>query len=69
MTAINHFSLTAKKVYFMHIAGAARRKLARGVKSVWDAIKAVQAAMPPLAAFAGNVRLWQARHGQACGDR
>ena len=40
----NHFFFDEPKVYFMHIGGSGDpEKLAAGVKSVWDAIKAVRA--------------------------
>lgn len=39
----NHFFYDSPKVYFMHIGGAGEpRKLAAGVRAVWDAIKKVR---------------------------
>jgi hypothetical protein len=39
----NHFFYDTPKVYFMHIGGAGdSRKLASGVRAVWDAIKSVR---------------------------
>jgi hypothetical protein len=58
VTAIhNHFFFDEPKVYFMHIGGSGSpEKLARGVKAVWDAIKAVRATTPqPATHFAGGV--------------
>jgi uncharacterized protein DUF1259 len=53
----NHFFYDEPKVYFMHIGGSGPPdKLARGVKAVCDAIKAVRAANPlPATRFAGKV--------------
>lgn len=43
----NHFFFDKPKVYFMHIGGAGdQKKLAAGVKAVWDAIKKVRANRP-----------------------
>jgi hypothetical protein len=43
----NHFLFDEPKVYFMHIGGHGEAvDLAKGVKSVWDAIKAVRAKQP-----------------------
>lgn len=52
----NHFFHDQPKAYFMHIGGQGdAEKLARGVKAVWDAIKAVRAAAPaPAVVFAGE---------------
>jgi Domain of Unknown Function (DUF1259) len=53
----NHFFFDEPKVYFMHIGGTGEpEKLARGVKAVWDAIKAVREKDPqPASRFAGKV--------------
>jgi hypothetical protein len=53
----NHFFFDEPKVYFMHIGGAGEAKdLARGVKVVWDAIKAVRArSAQPATRFPGGV--------------
>lgn len=50
----NHFFYDEPKVYFMHIGGRGDpRKLAAGVKAVWDAIKQVRASHAlPASAFA-----------------
>lgn len=52
----NHFFFDQPKVYFMHIGGHGDPDaLARGVRSVWDAIRAVRSARPtPASAFAGG---------------
>lgn len=52
----NHFFYDEPKVYFMHIGGAGDAyQLARGVKAVWDAIKAVRMASPqPAKHFVGE---------------
>lgn len=43
----NHFFYDQPRVYFMHVGGQGDpEKLARGVKAVWDAIKAVHAKQP-----------------------
>jgi hypothetical protein len=44
----NHFILDRPPVYFMHIGGHGEdeAKLAKGVRAIWDAIKAVRAANP-----------------------
>lgn len=51
----NHFFYDNPKVYFMHLGGeGAPSDLARGVKAVWDAIKAVRSARPtPASGFGG----------------
>ena len=51
----NHFFFDEPKVYFMHIGGHGdTSQLARGVKAVWDAIKAVRDARPtPVSSFGG----------------
>lgn len=53
----NHFFFDEPKVYFMHIGGQGEpEKLAAGVKSVWDAIKAVRKKTEkPATRFAGEV--------------
>lgn len=53
----NHFFFDRPKVYFMHIGGHGEpKKLAAGVKAVWDAIKAVRKARPePATGFGGAV--------------
>ncbi|HYX67261.1 MAG TPA: DUF1259 domain-containing protein [Burkholderiales bacterium] len=52
----NHFFFDQPKVYFMHIGGTGdARKLATGVKNVWDRIKEVRAANKEAAdRFAGD---------------
>ena len=52
----NHFFFDEPKVYFMHIRGMGEPdKLAAGVKSVWDAIKAVREKNPaPAKGFLGE---------------
>ena len=52
----NHFFFDQPKVYFMHIGGTGdARKLATGVKNVWDKIKEVRAANKEAAErFAGD---------------
>jgi Domain of Unknown Function (DUF1259) len=52
----NHFFYDEPKVYFMHIGGTGEpEKLAAGVKSVWDAIKAVRDKHPgPAKGFLGD---------------
>jgi uncharacterized protein DUF1259 len=52
----NHFFFDEPKVYFMHIGGRGEaERLAAGVKSVWDAIKAVRANRPqPATLFGGS---------------
>ncbi len=52
----NHFFYEEPKVYFMHIGGTGEpEKLARSVKSVWDAIKKVRAGnATPVRGFAGK---------------
>jgi len=49
----NHFFHDTPKVYFMHVGGNGKPEaLAAGVKSVWDAIRAVRSAHPePAASF------------------
>lgn len=51
----NHFFYDSPRVFFMHIGGeGAPLELARGVKSVWDAIKQVRKARPmPSTGFGG----------------
>lgn len=51
----NHFFFDQPKVYFMHLGGeGAAPELAAGVKSVWDAIKAVRTAhAQPAQGFGG----------------
>jgi hypothetical protein len=53
----NHFFFEKPRVYFMHIGGHGEpAKLAAGVKSVWDAIKAVRKSRPePATTFGGPV--------------
>jgi hypothetical protein len=53
----NHFFYDDPQVYFMHIGGYGDPvKLARGVKSMWDAVKAVRAASPqPATRFPGDI--------------
>jgi hypothetical protein len=52
----NHFFFDRPKVYFMHISGHGdANALARGVRAVWDAIRAVRQAHPdPATAFPGE---------------
>ncbi len=52
----NHFFFDEPKVYFMHIGGGGGAEdLARGVKSVWDAIKEVRSrSAQPAARFPGG---------------
>ncbi len=52
----NHFVFDSPPVYFLHIGGHGDpAALARGVKSMWDAVKAVRADRPePAAAFPGD---------------
>jgi hypothetical protein len=52
----NHFFFDDPKVYFMHIGGTGdARKLATGVKAVWEKIKEVRAAgKEPAEHFAGD---------------
>ncbi|MFW5924566.1 MAG: DUF1259 domain-containing protein [Myxococcota bacterium] len=52
----NHFFYDEPKVYFMHIGGQAdAAELARGVRAVWDAIRAVRDERPkPAESFAGE---------------
>jgi Domain of Unknown Function (DUF1259) len=52
----NHFFFDEPKVYFMHIGGTGdARKLATGVKNVWDKIKEVRAGHgEPSSRFAGD---------------
>src|SRR5437762_1355790 len=52
----NHFFFDEPKVYFMHIGGQGDpEKLAKAIKSVWDAIKKVRADHPkPAARLAGD---------------
>ena len=52
----NHFFFDQPKVYFMHIGGTGdAKKLATGVKNVWDRIKQVRAAnKEPADRFAGD---------------
>lgn len=49
----NHFFYDEPKVYFMHVEGrGTAEELARGVRRVWDAIRAVREARPrPAAGF------------------
>lgn len=53
----NHFFFDSPKVFFMHIGGTGdARRLAAGVKSVYDRVAQVRAAQPtPPNAFAGEV--------------
>ena len=53
----NHFFFDEPKVYFMHVGGSGDpEKLAKGVKAVWDAIKAVRKERPmPASRFSGDV--------------
>jgi len=53
----NHFFYDEPKVYFMHIGGRGDATgLARGVKGMWDAVKAVRAkAAQPATRFAGPI--------------
>jgi len=53
----NHFFYDDPKVYFMHIGGEGDpTALARGVKGMWDAIKAIRKANPiPAKRFAGEI--------------
>jgi hypothetical protein len=52
----NHFFYDEPKVYFMHIGGHGDAEtLARGVRQVWDAIRAVRRAQPePVTTFPGE---------------
>lgn len=52
----NHFFYDEPKVYFMHIGGHGNAEaLARGVRHVWDAIRAVRRAQPePATTFPGE---------------
>jgi hypothetical protein len=52
----NHFFYDTPKVYFMHIGGAGdSRKLASGVRAVWDAIKSVRSKREqPATGFGGE---------------
>jgi hypothetical protein len=52
----NHFFFDEPKVYFMHVGGGGDpEKLAKGVKGVWDAIKAVRArTAAPVTRFGGT---------------
>jgi hypothetical protein len=52
----NHFFYDEPKLYFMHIGGhGAAEALARGVRHVWDAIRAVRRAQPePATTFPGE---------------
>lgn len=57
VTAIhNHFLFDHPRVYFMHVGGRGEpTALARGVKSMWDAIRAVRARAPqPRPGFPGT---------------
>jgi len=51
----NHFFFDEPKVYFLHIGGEGQQEaLARGVRAVWDAVRAVRAERPePADRFAG----------------
>ena len=53
----NHFFFDEPKVYFMHVGGEGDpEKLAKGIKAVWDAIKAVRKDRSnPATHFAGGV--------------
>ena len=53
----NHFFFDQPKVYFMHIGGMGdTRRLATGVKAVYDRIAQVRAAQPmPTSSFAGDI--------------
>lgn len=53
----NHFFFDSPKVYFMHIGGHGDpMRLAGGVRTVWDAIKAVRKQRPqPATGFGGSV--------------
>ncbi len=53
----NHFFYDQPKVYFMHIGGMGdTRKLAAGVKAVYDSVAQVRAAQPvPATSFAGEI--------------
>lgn len=63
----NHFFYDQPKVYFMHIGGeGAPTDLAAGVRSVWDAIKAVRAAHPqPVDGFGGPAPTPGTLHAEA----
>lgn len=63
----NHFFYDEPKVYFVHIGGSGDPdKLAKGVKSVWDAIKKVRAENPqPTTRFTGDVP----KHGKLDGQK
>lgn len=52
----NHFFFDEPKVYFMHIGGHGDlRRLADGVKAVWDAVKTVRSrSRPPAQRFPGG---------------
>jgi hypothetical protein len=53
----NHFFFDHPRVYFMHIGGTGdARKLAEGVKALYDRVAQVRAARPaPAEAFAGDI--------------
>lgn len=61
----NHFFFDEPKVYFMHIGGHGDpRKLAAGVKAVWDAIKQVRRESPRPAKRFGDGPIPQPGEGQ-----
>lgn len=61
----NHFFFDQPKVYFMHIGGHGDpRKLAVGVKAVWDAIKQVRRENPQPAKRFGDGPIPQPGEGQ-----
>jgi len=61
----NHFFFDEPKVYFMHIGGHGDpRKLAEGVKAVWDAIKQVRKNNPQPAKRFGNGPIPQPGEGK-----
>src|SRR5450755_32995 len=53
----NHFFFDQPKIYFMHIGGMGDvRRLATGVKAVWDRIGQVRASQPtPTSTFPGDI--------------
>lgn len=68
VTAIhNHFFFDQPKVYFMHIGGSGcPNELAKGVRAVWDAIKAVRKSnSQPSRKFPGD----QLEYGKLTTDR
>jgi hypothetical protein len=61
----NHFFHDTPKVYFMHIGGEDKAEaLAAGVKSVWDAIRAVRAAQPSRQRASARKRRYRADRGR-----